>query len=155
MAREGRCVKINAESLVLANLKESRKEKRSLTQVFRDVCSSSRSGVWKHRNKRAVTLNEVKYRPNCPLDRIAGEWKHKALPHLTLVGRIHLRVLAAVKFHRELWQIRKWSIDSILGWTVWILFDLKSHRFGRDGWAPNLRGINAIVIRKIRRMNIG
>lgn len=73
------------------------------------------------------------------LDRSISQERHEALPHLTLANRVHLRVLGAVEFHRELRQIRKRSYHPVLWRSVRILLDLQSHRLGCYSRAPDLR----------------
>lgn len=93
-----------------------------------------RNDTWKPWRPLGDVENPVQ--PNCP------RWikwnKQKTLPHFALMYRIHLRVLRAVKFRWKFWHIRKWSYHPVLRRTVSILLDLKSHRLGRNGGAPNL-----------------
>lgn len=74
-----------------------------------------------------------------------SENKYEALPHFALMNRVHLRVLRAVEFHREFWQVRKWSYHSVSRRTVRILLDLESHCFGRYSGAPNLRTFLTLI----------
>lgn len=74
-----------------------------------------------------------------------SEKKYEALPHFALMNRVHLRVLRAVEFHREFWQVRKWSYHSVSRRTVRILLDLESHCFGRYSGAPNLRTFLTLI----------
>jgi len=105
--------------------------RRSL--MFHDTHLPLCNGTWKPRWSPRDAENQVQPNPWW-----IGRDKQKALPHFALMYRIHFRVLRAVKFRREFWQIRKWSYHPVSWRTVSIFLDLKNLRFRRYGGAPNL-----------------